>query len=68
LFVVKDGGGGAMAWMKKSPIWDAKNGSSGEEPASGGDGIVGEWRGGIIRNSRERGRGRLTRNFGDRRE
>jgi hypothetical protein len=33
-----------------------------------GDGIVGEWRGGIIRNSRELGRGRLTRNFGDRRE
>lgn len=66
--VVKDGGGGDIAWMKKSPIWDAKNGSSGEEPASGGDGIVGEWRGWIIRNLRERGRGRLTRNFGDRME
>jgi hypothetical protein len=40
--------------MKKSPMWDAKNGSYAEESVSGGDGMWGSGLvGGIVRKSRE---------------
>jgi hypothetical protein len=47
--------------MRKSRIWDEKNGSSAEESASGGDGMWGSGVGGIVRNSRERRRRGFTR-------